>query len=309
MHSITLISMLAFVAQAHAEEDQFMEEEDQFMDSEEDQFMDKLVNRGLKASSLHNDLDESTLGKNQVPGGEVDWQEDSSSIQEVLKASGGDKFTKAEKTPVKAMAMKTLKAVKAGKAMKAMKAMKGMQVAMNTAIKKKKKRVSKIARGKLAKASVFRGFKEKTASGLTRKDLVKNKRGRIVSLRQVAAGKRAYNNIKAWVAAVVQARKALGVKGFVAIKTGTALYNKAKQLLPLQKKGAVTPRKSVSLSASVAPTKSVSKVPITPSKSSTKVTITPSKSTAKVAVTPRKTVAKVPVTPRKSVRPSLPSAR
>jgi len=129
------------------------------------QFMDKLVNRGLKASSLHNDLDESTLGKNQVPGGEVDWQEDSSSIQEVLKASGGDKFTKAEKTPVKAMAMKTLKAVKAGKAMKAMKAMKGMQVAMNTAIKKKKKRVSKIARGKLAKASVFRGFKEKTASG------------------------------------------------------------------------------------------------------------------------------------------------
>ena len=43
-----------------------------------------------------------------------------------------------------------------------------------------------------------------------------------------AAGKRAYKNISGWTAAVSKARKALGVKGFVAVKKGTALYAKAK---------------------------------------------------------------------------------
>merc|ERR1712224_15357 len=34
----------------------------------------------------------------------------------------------------------------------------------------------------------------------------------------------------AWIAAVTKARKALGLKGFVAIKKGSALYKKAKEL-------------------------------------------------------------------------------
>ena len=42
----------------------------------------------------------------------------------------------------------------------------------------KKKAVSKIARGKLAKAVVFRGQKEKTSSGHSRSDLMKNKRNK-----------------------------------------------------------------------------------------------------------------------------------
>merc|ERR1711904_575562 len=110
-----------------------------------------------------------------------------------------------------------------GKAMKAMAAMKAMKAM-------KKKSVSKIAKGKLAKAVVFRGFKSKTYTGLTKSDLIKNKRGKIVTKKQVANGKRAYANIKGWTAAVQKARKALGVKGFVAVKKGTPLYKKAKEL-------------------------------------------------------------------------------
>merc|ERR1719164_316112 len=109
------------------------------------------------------------------------------------------------------------------KAMKAMAAMKAMRAM-------KKKAVSKIAKGKFAKSVVFRGTKSKTLSGLTKSDLVKNKRGKIVTKKQVAAGKKAYANVKGWVAACQKARKALGIKGFVAIKKGSALYKKAKEL-------------------------------------------------------------------------------
>ena len=100
------------------------------------------------------------------------------------------------------------------KAMKAMKAMKK----------------SVIAKGKLAKMVVFRGTKAKTYTGLTKSDLVQNKRGKIVTKKQLAAGKKSYANIKGWTVAVQKARKALGVKGFVAVKKGTALYKKAKEL-------------------------------------------------------------------------------
>merc|ERR1719502_1122051 len=113
-----------------------------------------------------------------------------------------------------------MKAMKAMKAMAAMKAMRAM----------KKKAVSKIAKGKFARSVVFRGTKAVTSSGLTKSDLIKNKRGKIVTKKQVANGKRAYANIKTWTVAVQKARKALGVKGFVAIKKGSALYKKAKEL-------------------------------------------------------------------------------
>merc|ERR1719453_2122735 len=106
------------------------------------------------------------------------------------------------------------------KAMAAMKAMKAM----------KKKAVSKIAKGSHAKSVVFRGSKAKTTGGLTKNDLVENKRGKIVSKKSAAHGKKQFANIKGWTAAVQKARKALGVKGFVAIKKGSALYKKAKEL-------------------------------------------------------------------------------
>merc|ERR1712134_84948 len=114
--------------------------------------------------------------------------------------------------------VKMAKAMKAMKAMAAMKAMRAM----------KKKAVSKIAKGKRARAVVFHGTKEKTYTGLTKADLIKNKRGKIVSKKASLRAKK-NNFIKGWTTAVQKARKALGLKGFVAIKKGSALYKKAKE--------------------------------------------------------------------------------
>merc|ERR1719160_2363196 len=99
---------------------------------------------------------------------------------------------------------------------------------------RKAKRVTKVASGRLAKSQVFRGRKEKTKSGLTREMLMKNKRGKIVSKRQSAAGKRKFHLIEGWVDAVMKTRASLGLRGFVAINgrtlVGKALYVKAKAL-------------------------------------------------------------------------------
>merc|ERR1719262_907837 len=99
-----------------------------------------------------------------------------------------------------------------------MKAMKAM----------KKKTVSRIAKGKMSKAMVLRGSKEKTVGGLTAKDLFRNKNGRIVSKKRSAMSKKS-----PWIAAVQKARKALKITGFSAIKKGTPLYVKAKILQPV----------------------------------------------------------------------------
>merc|ERR1712151_1063690 len=101
----------------------------------------------------------------------------------------------------------------------------------------KAKRASVVARGEGAKARVLSGKKSKTASGLTRDNLMKNKRGKVVSKKASAASKKnfAKGGLKAWAEAVKKARKALGLTGFVAIggqsATGKALYMQAKSLL------------------------------------------------------------------------------
>jgi len=125
-------------------------------------------------------------------------------------------------------AMKAMKAKKAAmKGMKAMKAMKAMKV----------KKVSKIGRGKMGRAMVFRGSKEKTVGGLTKDTLVKNKYGKIVSKAASARAKKNYANsaLKKWTDAVKLARKQLGITGFCAVngKTaqGKAVYAKVKSIL------------------------------------------------------------------------------
>merc|ERR1719216_183667 len=91
---------------------------------------------------------------------------------------------------------------------------------------KKAKRASTIARGRMGKA--------KTASGLTQDSLMRNKRGKVVSKRQNAAGKRRFKSIQAWVDCVTEARKALQISGFAAVNgrslQGKALYVKCKAL-------------------------------------------------------------------------------
>merc|ERR1712118_130804 len=98
----------------------------------------------------------------------------------------------------------------------------------------KAKRVTKVAKGRLAKALALRGTKEKTVGGLNKDALMRNKRGKVVSKKASALGKQRFRNIEAWVSSVVAARKALQVTGFVAINgkslQGKALYVKSKAL-------------------------------------------------------------------------------
>merc|ERR1719153_305713 len=111
--------------------------------------------------------------------------------------------------------------------------MKSMKKAMKSMKRKKAMRVSKVARGRGAKARVFRGGKERTSGGLKKSDLVKNKDGKVVSRK---ASQRAKNGkkIAAFGKAVAQARRALGIKGFVPVggKTsrGQALLKKARSI-------------------------------------------------------------------------------
>merc|ERR1719482_733138 len=109
--------------------------------------------------------------------------------------------------------MKAMKVMKKKAAMKAMKVMK--KKAAMKAMKAKKKSVSKIARGSHAKSMVLRGSKEKTAGGMTAKDLLRKKY--------------AFAKKSPWIQAVTKARKALKITVFAAIKKGTPLYAKAKE--------------------------------------------------------------------------------
>merc|ERR1719254_470914 len=102
---------------------------------------------------------------------------------------------------------------------------------------KKVKKVSIIARGKYAKAAVFKGKKMKTVGGLTKETLIKSKTGKIVSKAASARAKRnwATSALKKWIDALKQARKELKIQGFCAVngKTapGKALYAKTRAIL------------------------------------------------------------------------------
>merc|ERR1719456_1439894 len=109
------------------------------------------------------------------------------------------------------------------KAMAAMKAMRAM----------KKKPIS----AKLARRHVFARKISKTKTGLKASDFKKNASGRIVS-KKVSA--RAKSVLGPWTAAVQKARRALNVKGFLAVKKGTPLYKKAKELEAGNSKDVVT---------------------------------------------------------------------
>merc|ERR1719509_111772 len=87
-----------------------------------------------------------------------------------------------------------------------------MKAKSASGMKRKAMKVSKIARGRMAKSQVFKGRKEKTGGGSTKADLKKNKHGKVVSKKMSAKSSRL-----AWPKAVVAARKALGIKGFLPV--------------------------------------------------------------------------------------------
>merc|ERR1711865_36386 len=83
----------------------------------------------------------------------------------------------------------------------------------------------KVISARLAKRHAFAGKIDKTNGGLAKSGLVKNKSGRVVSKKASLRAKKS-----PWIAAVQSARKELKIKGFCAIKKGTPLYKKAKEL-------------------------------------------------------------------------------
>merc|ERR1719384_1867332 len=103
-----------------------------------------------------------------------------------------------------------------------------------TSATSKKKAASKVASGRRAKSIVLRGTKERTRGGLRKEDLMLNKRGKAVSKKKSALGRRRYCNVEQWVGSVMEARRVLHLKGFVAINgrtlLGKSLYARAKAL-------------------------------------------------------------------------------
>merc|ERR1712195_453354 len=104
--------------------------------------------------------------------------------------------------------------------------MRAMKAAAPKAMRAMKK---KVISAKLARRHAFAGKITKTKTGLSKSDLVKNKMGKIVSKKASLRAKK-QNSFGGWLAAVKKARKALNIKGLVAIKKGTPFYKKAKEL-------------------------------------------------------------------------------
>merc|ERR1719367_1181830 len=111
-----------------------------------------------------------------------------------------------------------------------------MKKAMKSGMKKKAKRVSNIAKGKRGKSSVFRGTKAKTSGGLKKSDLVRNKRGKVVSRKASENAKKNFKKrgLDKWFNAVKAARKSLGITGFCPVggksAKGQALLKKVRSL-------------------------------------------------------------------------------
>jgi len=80
---------------------------------------------------------------------------------------------------------------------------------------------------------VFYGKKRFTRGGLTKKDLIINARGKVVSKKMSANAKKKNVKAMAWCSSVKQARKELKIVGFIKINRGTEgikLYKRAKAI-------------------------------------------------------------------------------
>jgi len=103
--------------------------------------------------------------------------------------------------------------------------------------RKAKRRTKKKQKVRGSRRQVLSGKVKKTQGGLTADKLTRNKNGKIVSKKASQRAKRNFkkNGLGKWVKAVQQARKALKVKGFVAIKKGTKLYKAARKIYDASK--------------------------------------------------------------------------
>merc|ERR1719219_435944 len=94
---------------------------------------------------------------------------------------------------------------------------------------RRRRKARKSIRG--SKRQVFNGTKVKTNGGLTKTDVFKNKQGLIVSKKAHQHGRRIYKkNISKWTKAFMQARKNLGISGFVPCKKGSKVYKETRRI-------------------------------------------------------------------------------
>ncbi|CAK9021296.1 Dinoflagellate viral nucleoprotein 5 (DNVP5) [Durusdinium trenchii] len=91
----------------------------------------------------------------------------------------------------------------------------------------RRKKTSQIARPKDWKRGVAHAYrlvatgrKKKTSGGLTKQDIIQNKRGRYVSKKRHFLSQQSFtkNRLDVWLGHVMQSRREVGAKGFVAIK-------------------------------------------------------------------------------------------
>merc|ERR1712233_87940 len=114
-----------------------------------------------------------------------------------------------------------------GKASKPRAAKKAVRRTMG---KKPKRVTKKMQTGSMRK--VWSGTSVYTKGGLTKKDLMLNKKGKVVSKKKFASGQK-LKKASGWMTAVMKARKELGITGFCLMNRGAegkALYKRAKEL-------------------------------------------------------------------------------
>jgi len=119
---------------------------------------------------------------------------------------------------------------KAPKAVKATKPRAAKRAVRRTKVKKPKRVTRKMQTGSYRK--VWNGTAKFTKGGLTKDDLMLNKRGKVVSKKMFKKGQ-ALKGQSGWMKAVMQARKELGITGFCLMNRGAqgvALYKKAKEI-------------------------------------------------------------------------------
>merc|ERR1712046_104005 len=117
------------------------------------------------------------------------------------------------------------KAPKAAKATKPRAPKASKKAVRRTQVKKPKRVTRKMQTGSYRK--VWNGTAKYTKGGLVKADLCLNKRGKVVSK------KRMNRKPSGWTAAVMKARKELGITGFCVVNRGAqgvALYKRAKEL-------------------------------------------------------------------------------
>merc|ERR1712050_55528 len=138
---------------------------------------------------------------------------------------------------IKTMAVKARRATKPRSAKKAAKPAKATKPrAPKRAVRRTKARKPKRVTKKMQTGSfrkVWNGTSTYTKGGLTKADLMLNKKGKVVSKKAFKIGQQLVKNHGGWTDAVMKARKELGITGFCTINRGAqgvALYKRAKEL-------------------------------------------------------------------------------